>query len=103
MLSIHFDAEREWWVSGRIFERLFQSALDSGKMPSKLEQWLHVADANGGLDLSLLDPSEASELVTVLRDAALRDLAKLGDVDAESEDGAYRDSLLKMLKVSQIG
>jgi hypothetical protein len=105
MLSIRFSANNEWWVSGRIFDRLFQSALDSGKMSPKLEYWRHVADANGGLELSLLAPAEANELVKALRDTALRDLAKLGDVDAEaeSEDGSYKGSLLKMLKVSQSG
>jgi hypothetical protein len=101
MLSIRFSTDHEWWVSGRIFDRLFQSGLASGKMLPKLEYWHHVADANGGLELTLLEPLEAKELMMALRDAALHEIAKLGEVDAESEDGAYKASLLKMLKVSQ--
>ena len=102
MLSIRFGGDNEWWVSGGIFERLFQSALDHGKMSPELEYWRHVADANGGLDLSLLDASAANGLVKALRDTALHDLAKLGDVDDESEDGSYKASLLKIHLYLQI-
>jgi hypothetical protein len=96
MLSISFDSEHEWWVSGKIFERLFQSALDRGMSP-KLEQWRDVANANGGLDLTLMEPGEADELMTALRSAAERDLTQLGAADPASEDGSYRVGLLKLL------
>jgi hypothetical protein len=49
MLSICFADEHEWWVSGRVFERLFLSALEHGQLAPELEEWRHVADANGGL------------------------------------------------------
>lgn len=98
MLSIRFSPNHEWWVSGIIFDRLFQSALDSGRMSSELEEWRHVADANGGLELSLLQPAEAAALIMVLRETALSDLAELGDIDPKSEDYAYRTSLLKLLE-----
>jgi hypothetical protein len=101
MLSIRFDAHHEWWVSGKVFERLFQSALDSGRMSPALEEWRHVTDANGGLDLSMLEPSEAKALVTALRDTAERDLARLGDIDPASEDGTYKASLQKLLEASR--
>jgi hypothetical protein len=32
MLSIRFDDHHEWWVSGRVFERLFLSALEHGQL-----------------------------------------------------------------------
>jgi len=96
MLSIRFDADHEWWVSGKIFDRLFQSALDSG-MSSNLERWRDVANANGGFSLARMEPSQADELVTALRSTAERDLTQLGAADPTSEDGSYRIGLLKLL------
>lgn len=98
MLSIQLDEKHEWWVSGKVFDRLFQSALDCGNMSPHLEHWRHVADANGGLDVSAMDPSEADGLVTALRHTAEGELARLGDVDPFSEDGSYRVSLLKLVE-----
>ncbi|MSQ48573.1 MAG: hypothetical protein EXR78_09380 [Deltaproteobacteria bacterium] len=69
-------------------------------MSSNLEYWRHVADANGGLDLSTMEPSETDELVTALRYTAERELARLGNVDPASEDGSYRIGLLKLLEVT---
>ena len=100
MLSIRFNPKHEWWVSGTTFDRLFQLALDSGKMSPNLEHWRHVADANGGLDLSTMEPSETDELVAALRYTAERELARLGNVDPASEDEAYRIGLLKLLEVT---
>jgi len=102
MLSICFGPENEWWVSGRNFHRLFQSALDDGKIPPALEHWRHVADANGGFDLSGMEPSDADQLTTALRQTAERELARLGNVSAASEAGDYRSSLLKLLEVASL-
>ena len=98
MLSISFDSDHEWWVSGKIFDRLFQSALDRGMSPN-LEQWRDVANANGGLDLSLIEPAEADELLAALRSTAERELARLEATDPASEDGSYRISLLKFMEL----
>jgi hypothetical protein len=103
MLSIQLNDKHEWWVSGKVFERLFQSALDGGKMPPDLEHWRHVADANGGLNLSRINPLEANEMVTALRDTAEREIARLRDADPATEDGSYCTSLLKLLEVASIG
>jgi len=48
MLSIRFDTDHEWWISSQVFERLFVSALDHDQLSRELEEWRHVADANGG-------------------------------------------------------
>lgn len=100
MLSIRFNLKHEWWVSGTTFDRLFQSALDSGKMPSRLEHWRHIADANGGLELSTMEQSEANELVTALRSTAESELNRLKNADPTSEDGSYCVSLIKLLEVT---
>jgi hypothetical protein len=100
MLSIRFRPENEWWVSGKIFDRLFQAALDSGTIPPDLEHWRHVADANGGFDLSGLEPGDADQLTAGLRRTAERELARLGNVNPASESGAYRCSLLALLDVT---
>ena len=99
MLSIRFDGEREWWVSGRVFERLYLAALDSGSMPARLEHWRHVADANGGLTVSDLPRSEADELTAALRVTAERELEGLAEDGADPFDTTYRVSLAKLLKV----
>ena len=58
-------------------------------MPHDLEKWRDVADANGGLDLTTMKPSEAGTLVTALRYTAERELPRLADTDLASEDGSY--------------
>jgi hypothetical protein len=100
MLSIRFIDQNEWWVSAKNFERLFQSGLDSGKIPLALEYWRNVADANGGFGLFGTEPTEAQQLTLALRDTAESELAQLGQVSAASEAGDYRSSLLKLLKVT---
>lgn len=89
MLSIKLDATHEWWVSGKTFDRLFQSALEHGDLNDSMENWMHVANANGGLDVSLLDPDEASRLVDGLKRAAERQVDAVGDADPATDDGAY--------------
>jgi hypothetical protein len=100
MLSIRFDTDHEWWVSGRVFERLFLSALEHGQLAPSLEEWRHVADANGGFSLARLEPAVARDLIAGLRAAASAELARLGDVDLRTEDGTYKVSLEKLLGVT---
>lgn len=102
MLSIRFDSKAEWWVSGGTFARLFESALSQGIMPPHLEQWLHIADANGGLDLSQLAPADAGELVASLRCTAEREVQRLGDKGVTTPDGSFRISLQKLLALTQV-
>jgi len=102
MLSIRFDEEREWWVSGRAFERLFLSALEHGQLAPALEEWRHVADANGGFSLARLEPGVSRDLTVGLRAAASAELARLGNVDEDSEDGTYKVSLEKLLAVTDV-
>jgi hypothetical protein len=101
MLSIRFDTDHEWWVSGRVFERLFLSALEHGQLAPSLEDWRHVADANGGFSLASLETSVARDLLTGLRAAAIAELARLGNVDLHTQDGTYKVSLEKLLAVTE--
>ncbi|TLF92276.1 hypothetical protein FEK35_30840 [Nocardia cyriacigeorgica] len=94
MLSISFDPEREWWVSGKVFDRLYDAAIAYGKMPSDLISWRYIADANGGLGLDLESPSDAHRFETALRDSAERELRTL---ERSTENETYRVSLEKLL------
>lgn len=100
MLSIRLDRDREWWVPGRVFERLFQSALENGQLGTDLGEWQHVADANGGVSLIDLEPAVARALTVGLRAAASAELVRLGDVDQHTDDGTYKASLAKFLILS---
>jgi hypothetical protein len=102
MLSICFvdDHEHEWWASSKVFERLFLSALEHGQLAPSLEEWRHVATANGGLAFSDDERDVARELMTGLRAAAAAELARLGDVDLRTDDGTYKVSLEKLLAVT---
>jgi hypothetical protein len=100
MLSIRFDSKTEWWVSGGTFARLFEAALRDGIMPARLEEWRHIADANGGLDLSQLAPADAGEFVAALRSTAEREVQRLKDASATTPDGSYRISLQKLLALA---
>lgn len=99
-MSIRFDKDHEWWVSGRVFERLFLSALEHGHLAPSLEEWRHVADANGGFSLARLDPAVARDLKAGLRAAAIAELARLGEVDLHTLDGTYKVSLEKLLAIT---
>jgi hypothetical protein len=99
MLSIRFDTDHEWWVSSRVFERLFLSALEHGQLAPSLEEWRHVADANGGFSLARLEPAIARDLIAGLRTAASAELVRLGNVDLRTEDGTYKVSLEKLLAI----
>jgi len=101
MLSIRFDKDHEWWVSSQVFERLFASALDHDQLSPELEEWRHVADANGGFSLVDVEPAVARDLETGLRAAARAELARLGDVDARTVDATYRASLEKLLAMTR--
>lgn len=99
MLSIRFDDKNEWWVSGGIFERLFQTALRDRIMPPYLENWLYAAQASGGLSLSRRDPADVAKLVTALRTVAERDVKRFKDADPTTADGSYRVGLERFLRM----
>lgn len=101
MLSILFDDNdaHEWWVSGRVFERLFLSALNHGHLAPALEEWRFVADANGGL--SQLEPEVARELLEGLRAAAHEEIARLRDAAPSSEEWGYRIDFEKFLAATK--
>lgn len=101
MLSIWLDREREWWLPGRVFERLFRSALENGQLGADLGEWQHVADANGGVSLVDIEPAVARALTVGLRAAASEELVRLGNVDQHTDDGTYKASLEKFLMLSQ--
>jgi hypothetical protein len=103
MLSIRFDSNNEWWVSGRVLTRVFETSLNDGTMPKRLEEWLHVADANGGLDLSQIGPNDAAELKTALYSTAEREVQRLRAARPTTEDGSYRISLEKLLALDKSG
>lgn len=97
MLSIRFADGHEWWVSNQVFERLFSSALEHNQLAPALEEWLHVADANGGMSLADLEPEVARDLTTGLRAAAVAELAQVTDADPHTLDGTYETSLKKLV------
>lgn len=101
MLSICFDDDHEWWVPGRVFERLFLSALEHGQLGPSLEAWRHIAGANGGFSFTDDEQGIARELITGLRAAASAELARIADVDLRTEDGTYKVSLEKLLAVTE--
>lgn len=102
MLSIRFDADREWWVSGEIFECLFRSALDAGELPASAEEWMHIAGANGGLDLSAIDPETASSLVNGLRRAAQRELTRYSHAaDQAIGDAGFARALRRLVDATE--
>lgn len=100
MLSIRFGTDHEWWVSGRVFERLFLSALEHGQLAPSLEEWRHMADANGGLSFGEDEQDAACELIAGLRAAAIAELEQLRDADLHTQDGTYKVSLEKLLAVT---
>jgi hypothetical protein len=99
MLSICFadDHRHEWWVSNKVFDRLFTSALENGHLEPAFEEWRHVANANGGLSFSADEQSVARQLIAGLRMAATAEMARLGNVDLHTDDGSYKVSLEKLL------
>lgn len=101
MLSIRFDAKREWWVSGMVFDRIFNAAKGHGELTPRMDHWRNVANANGGLSLSSIPFSDAHELIQVIRHTAERDLAGLGAVESRSADESYRAALEKLLALTE--
>ena len=99
MLSIRVAEGREWWVSGTILDRLFHAAIGDSAKPTELENWWHVINANGGLDLSLLDASDAGELLRVLFETADRESALLSEESLALESKAYRAGLARLLEL----
>lgn len=97
MLSIMFAENREWWVSGPVFERLFDAAMNEGFMPERLERWRHETDANGGIYLPDRPADDARTFIGALSRAARSELKKFADVDLDTQDGTYVVSLQKLL------
>jgi hypothetical protein len=97
MLSIRFDSQTEWWVSGGLFERLVEAARQDGAMPPHLEEWRHIAAANGGMDLSRFPAVAACEFIAALRSTAEREVQRLRDASATTPDGSYRIGLQRLL------
>lgn len=96
MLSISFDRDREWWVSGTVFDRLYDAAIANSTMPSDLIVWRHIADANGGLSVHRQPPTDAQRFTSALRDTARLEL----HTAAESpENETYRVSLENLLRM----
>jgi hypothetical protein len=101
MLSIRFDDEREWWVSSGVFERLFICALEYGQLVPELEEWRHIAEANGGLSLADVEPAVARGLKAGLREAASEELSRLRAMDLRAEDDSYKVALEKLLAITR--
>jgi len=99
LLSIRFTDQTEWWVSGETFDRLFLAGLEAGTIAPELECWRHTANANGGLSLALIKPSEANELARGLRETAGKELSRLEGRNAEPRDRTYQEGLLRLLKI----
>lgn len=99
MLSIHFSDDHEWWVSGAIFERLFDEGLKNGQIRPELAEFRHIADANGGLDFSLLDEGQAIELIAGMRRSAQREIASMDSAPHESGNQSYLAGLRRLLEV----
>jgi len=104
MLSICFteDHKHEWWVSSSVFERLFLSALEHGQLAPSLEEWQYIAAANGGLSFDENEQDVARALMVGLRAAAIAELARLGGVDPDTQDGTYKASLEKLLAATDV-
>jgi hypothetical protein len=101
MLSIRFDNAHEWFVSASLFDRLFESAVASGHVPTRLADWQHVANANGGLGIDLVEPQDdRAALATGLCDAARAELSRLTGGSLSPEDESYRVSLERFLSIA---
>lgn len=101
MLTITFPNKNQWWVPGKVFDRLFTSALAAGDLPGDFVQWQHTANANGGLDFGQLDQNVAKALATGLNHAAQREAALFSEQDPSTEDGDYAASLRNCISASQ--
>jgi hypothetical protein len=98
MLSIRFDRTHEWFVSGSIFDRLFDAAVRDEHVPARLGEWKLVAAANGGLGFHLIDPPEdAAALADGLRAAARAELARLPAAPRSHDDESYHLALERLL------
>jgi hypothetical protein len=100
MQLVVFGPEREWWVPGRVWDRLFQS-VEATPPPDEVLYWFRVTDANNGIDLDEdLEPELRPGFVATIRQAAQRELALVGDVDPQDgEDGMYRSALERLLEL----
>ncbi|MFD6155195.1 hypothetical protein ACFWF7_16055 [Nocardia sp. NPDC060256] len=99
MLSIRFGHDRERWVSGSIFDRLFAAGLRSEVIRPELAEIQHRANANGGLDFGLLDANQAAELTIAIRDAARQEITGLASMSLCPDDQSYLAGLARLLEV----
>jgi hypothetical protein len=101
MHLIVFGPEREWWVPGRVWYRLFQ-AIEGAPAPDDILHSFRLTNANNGIDLNEdLEPELRHAFVATMRQAAQREIAVVGDVHPEDgEDGMYRSALSKLLQLT---
>jgi hypothetical protein len=97
MLSIRFDDEHEWWATAAVVERLFVSAVAHGQLSPELEEWRHIADANGGFSLADADPADAAALRSGLLAEARAEVERLSGTPVADADVSYRASLEKLV------
>ncbi|MFD7846105.1 hypothetical protein ACFV4K_24570 [Nocardia sp. NPDC059764] len=96
MLSVRFGSENEWWVSGSVFDRLFDAAIGYELMPGDLEDWRYVVDANGGMDVNKEKPQDAGRFKAALLESAQREL---NSVERTQDNWTYTTSLEKLVKL----
>ncbi|MFD3593176.1 hypothetical protein ACFWU5_10640 [Nocardia sp. NPDC058640] len=94
MLTINFDDKTEWWVSGAVFDRLFEAAVSSGAMPERLRLWQHVANANGGFFPTGEPATDINDFRSALQVTAQAELPGLA---SEGADWTYKISLEKLI------
>lgn len=97
MLSIRFDDEHEWWAPGGVVERLFLEAVAHRRIAPELEEWRHIADANGGFSLVGEDPAVAQAVRDGLLAEARDQLDRFCQGTLQQDDATYRASLEKLV------
>ncbi|GAB0104777.1 hypothetical protein JMUB6875_37520 [Nocardia sp. JMUB6875] len=96
MLSVRFGSEAEWWVSGAVFDRLFDAAVEYGVMPDDLADWRYVVDANGGMDVDEEQPQDAIRFRGALLESAR---LELDSVERTEDNRSYVTSLEKLVSL----
>jgi hypothetical protein len=102
MQLITFGPDREWWVPGRVWDRLFSAVEEqSSSTPEEVMYWFRVTDANNGIDLDEdLEPGLRGPFVTTLGRVAEREHALVAEIDVnDGEDGMYRSALERLLEL----
>lgn len=102
MQLIVFGPDREWWVPGRVWDRLLQAVEEQSSLtPEEVLYWFRVTDANNGIDLDEdLDQGLRDPFVSTLGLVAEREHALVAEVDInDGEDGMYRSALERLLEL----